>query len=993
MMVFSGCTKNDIVELKNNSITATIEGQDLSTRVSIADDNIITWVSGDQISAFVGSTAYTYANTSGDNFNSGTPVPENAEVAVVAYPSADSSFEEDVLTVTVPSTIDASLNASKTIVPMIGSWNDGNVAFRHLAGILRVNLKDLPDGYNKMVVTASEPIAGAFTADVTAQTPVMEASASATNSITVSFAASATADNDRTLYLPLPVGIYESISVAVSDGTETKQLTNWSNKTVERAKIYTANATYVEANNIEGVNTALNQISDNNKNAHVVVDDEISGENIISVPDVTGSSVTLDLQDVAEGASITVNSNEPASSAPADQTIDINIDDSNSTALTIDAPTATVTVGKGKFSTITATTAQNTLIIGEDVTVGTLTIEDGNVVIEKGASVGIIDNQNSKSITYVINSLFEIGDVPNYATAIEIKLTEDINNFDIYVLSSGKEITLNGNGHTLTSSAGRAINVSGTEKATIKNLTINASGERAINIIQNSKEVIIDNVTATAANYTVNVASSAPGAKVTINNSTLNGLNVVNVASEGADVTVTNSIINCNDNNTTLGESYAALCLNKDAINGKITAKDCTINVTEGSDSQKAKNGADGGDVTIDGSDDDVSVMVAAITYEGSNYYHAFETLDEAFDFAKSTPNEKISLIRDIELNEEWTPVGTADEPFSGHFDGNNKTISNLIINSGNYAGLFGYVSDGATIENVTLKDVGVSGGQRIAALIGKITGDAVVSNCTVSGSVTGSDSNTGGIIGEIVTGTVQLTDLTNNATVTNTKDSNSRAGGIVGQVTTDANVTLNNCTNTGDITTKNGYAGGIVSAYQSGTLAICNCTNSGELTGNYKGNMLGWYTSVRSISISTEANEFDINAIGCVDIAISSKMSLYGKNYFVNRMADLKDVTQTAQTFSEIFAEGKIGESPKELWDKLIAFYNHAAETNANFAGYPKTYWAMFNHTAGYPSDGAWNTYFNSYNANVAESQKLTEEDFSSASWREKIVYLAPEE
>lgn len=671
MMVFSGCTKNDIVELKNNSITATIEGQDLSTRVSIADDNTITWVSGDQISAFVGSTPYTYDNTSGDNFSSDDPVPDNAEVAVVAYPSAGSSFAEDVLTVTVPLELDATLIASKTIVPMIGSWNDGNVTFRHLAGILRVKLNDIPVGYNKMVVTASAPIAGAFTADVTAQTPVMVASASATNSITVTFAASATDNKDRVLYLPLPVGSYESISVAVSNGTETKQLTNWSNKTVERAKIYTANATYVEANDIAGVNAALMQVTNENKNAHVVVDNEISGENIISVPDVTGSSVTLDLQDVADGANITVNSNASAPSAEADQTIDINIDEANSTALTIDAPTATVTVGKGKFSTITATTAQNTLIIGEGVTVGTLTIKDGNVVID-GGSVGSIDNQNSKSITYVINSLSEIGYVPNYATAIEIKLTEDINTPDIYVLSSGKEITLNGNGHTLTSSAGRAINVSGTEKATIKNLTINASGERAINIIQNSKEVIIDNVTAIAANYTVNVASSAPEAIVTINNSTLNGLNVVNVASEGADVTVTNSTINCNDNNTTKGESYAALCLNKDAINGTITATNCTINVTDGSDSQKARNGADGGNVTIDGSADDVSVMVAAITYEGSNYFYSFETLAEAIEFAEV--GNTITLIRDITLTECITV--NADKEITLDLNGHSITNS-----------------------------------------------------------------------------------------------------------------------------------------------------------------------------------------------------------------------------------------------------------------------------------------------------------------------------
>ena len=280
-----------------------------------------------------------------------------------------------------------------------------------------------------------------------------------------------------------------------------------------------------------------------------------------------------------------------------------------------------------------------------------------------------------------------------------------------------------------------------------------------------------------------------------------------------------------------------------------------------------------------------------------------------------------------------------------------------------------------------------------MAALIGQIKGNAVVENCIVSsGSVTGSDSNTGGIIGEIVTGTVTLSNLKNYANVTNTKASNSRAGGIVGQVTTNANVTLTGCENNGAITTNSGYAGGIVSAYQNGTLNIVDCVNNGTLTGQYKGNMLGWYTAVRSISISTTSNVFDINAIGCVDITISSNMSLYGKNYFVNKTGDLAGVSQNKQTFSSIFAEGEIGTSPKALWDKLIAFYSHAAKTNNNFASYPKTYWAMFNQSVGYSSP-YWDTYFNSYNASVEESQQLTKGEFSSASWRQKIVYLAPEE
>lgn len=600
------------------------------------------------------------------------------------------------------------------------------------------------------------------------------------------------------------------------------------------------------------------------------------------------------------------------------------------------------------------------------------------------------DGQNVISVLTFDSSTVHVATLNDLKSAIangyNVILDADITSSEIIVID--KPITLDGNDHKLTSTAGRAINVSGADGVTIKNLTIEASGERAINIIQHATNVTIDHVTATAANYTVNVASSAPAAKVVISNSTLTGLDVVNVASADADITVSKSTINCNDNNP--AEGYAALNLNKLAVGGKIVATECTINVTQGSGSVKGSNGAENGEVTINGSTEGVEVVTAIIVYEGNDYYYAFKTLSEAIEYAKDKEIGVIKLIRDIALTEEWTPAGTADAPFKGTFDGNGKIISGLTISSGNYVGLFGYVSEGATIKNVTLKDVNVSGGKRVGALIGQIKGDAEVTNCIVSGEVSGSDSNTGGLIGEIINGTVTLTNLSNNASVINTATSSGRAGGIAGQVTTNAKVTLTNCRNTGNITTNNGYAGGIVSAYQSGTLTIDNCTNSGTLSGAYTGNMLGWYTSVRSITISSENNGFDLNAIGCVDITISSNMSLYGKNYFVNKKDDLTGVTDTKQAFSDIFADGAIGTSPKQLWDKLIAFYAHAAETNVHFAGYPKTYWEMFNQPVGY-SEPDWNSYFNSYNAEAADDMKLTKDEFSSASWREKIVYLAP--
>ena len=256
------------------------------------------------------------------------------------------------------------------------------------------------------------------------------------------------------------------------------------------------------------------------------------------------------------------------------------------------------------------------------------------------------------------------------------------------ILTVNKAITLNGNGKTLTSTAGRAINVSGVNGVTIKKLTINASGERAINIIQNATNVTIDNVTATAANYTVNVASSAPEAKVAINNSNLTGLNVVNVAAENAQVTINGGTITCNDQNA--NENYAALALNKAAVNAKIVATGVTFDIK--GDSVKASNGAEGGSIKIDG-EEAGNKIVAVIEYEGTDNYYSFTTLADAV--AAANAGETVKLIANA------TGAGVViDKDITIDFNG--KTYS---FNEG--VGSTGTKTNGFQIlkgNNVTLK-------------------------------------------------------------------------------------------------------------------------------------------------------------------------------------------------------------------------------------------------------------------------------------------------
>ena len=84
-------------------------------------------------------------------------------------------------------------------------------------------------------------------------------------------------------------------------------------------------------------------------------------------------------------------------------------------------------------------------------------------------------------------------------------------------------------------------------------------------------------------------------------------------------------------------------------------------------------------------------------------------------------------LNNDIVLTEDWIPVGTMEDPFTGGFDGNGHTISNLTSNSTNldYIGLFGYVNalENSSIyfKNITIKDANISGINEVGILIGHL--------------------------------------------------------------------------------------------------------------------------------------------------------------------------------------------------------------------------------------------------------------------------------
>ena len=230
------------------------------------------------------------------------------------------------------------------------------------------------------------------------------------------------------------------------------------------------------------------------------------------------------------------------------------------------------------------------------------------------------------------------------------------------ILVIDKNITLDGNGYKLTSSAERAINVSGVENATIKNLVIQANGERGINVIQNSKNTTIENVKIITKNYAVNVAASAPGATITINNSDLTGGNTVNIGSDNITMSVNKSQLTTNDNSSAEGYSTISVSAynsgtqkflrgSKITVNGcKFTIKGSNINESyevsyapELVQSVSINNStAEDGDITIE--------KVNAISPQGTNNYYGAGNIPELLN--KITSEGKIILVGNITLNE-----------------------------------------------------------------------------------------------------------------------------------------------------------------------------------------------------------------------------------------------------------------------------------------------------------------------------------------------------
>ncbi len=188
-----------------------------------------------------------------------------------------------------------------------------------------------------------------------------------------------------------------------------------------------------------------------------------------------------------------------------------------------------------------------------------------------------------------------------------------------------------------------------------------------------------------------------------------------------------------------------------------------------------------------------------------------------------------------------WLPISA----FTGTFDGQNNIIDGLYINrTSGFVGLIGSTR-GATISNIRLTNVDITGSYSVGGLVGYTMFSSSIDNSHVTGNVTGAHS-VGGLVGlQEHYGSGDVNNSSSTATITGTGD---RVGGLIGGRGSGGEVGHSYAT--GDVTGED-YVGGLVGSTNSPTknsYATGNVTG----TGNRVGGLVGSSSSTITNSYST---------------------------------------------------------------------------------------------------------------------------------------------
>lgn len=341
LLTFASCSNeeeilNDHQQNAYHSFAAVIEQGTPESRGAINANNQFGFFDNEVIRIFVDAPDtpyydYQFNSTTGTFIPKNTPIPSGTTIIGAFYGGSDDSEVEhpdvggsgsldgNTLNIGLPQNtrfIDYPQN--NVMLPMWGEIDANGIYFKHLAGVLRINMSNLPEGFDFLAVHSSNDICSDFVVeDITDDKPFMVSTGSSEDAglMTIKFPPVTASTTDKTLCIPLPVGNYQNIQVLVSKDGDLAEgnyqdaitLAYWENKEIKRATIYTANLnSNVSKPNLPLVKSVLTY------GGFLTLTEDITLDGPLTVP--SGKTVKLNLN----GFTLTTSSS--ASSASFDIT-------------------------------------------------------------------------------------------------------------------------------------------------------------------------------------------------------------------------------------------------------------------------------------------------------------------------------------------------------------------------------------------------------------------------------------------------------------------------------------------------------------------------------------------------------------------------------------------------------------------------------------------------------------------------------------------------
>ena len=216
---------------------------------------------------------------------------------------------------------------------------------------------------------------------------------------------------------------------------------------------------------------------------------------------------------------------------------------------------------------------------------------------------------------------------------------------------------------------------------------------------------------------------------------------------------------------------------------------------------------------------------------------------------------QTIVLVNNIDIADGgWVSIGRREREFRGIFDGNNKSITGVLISSSDSSnqGLFGASS--GTIKNLTVR-VNIRGSDFVGGLVGINSG--IIKNVGILGNVSG-NRHVGGLVGYMSRG-----EITHSFFIGELKGAN-MVGGIVGQMW---NSVIEECFAILNATGTGSHVGGL-----TGWATASTITNSFVRGNIFGGSQTGALTGSIGAGLAT------VRIVNCY--AVSNRRNLSGSSF-----------------------------------------------------------------------------------------------------------------